>query len=42
VLAVREVLLAQGIAAERLDVRALGGARDSGAPDRVDIVYASR
>jgi outer membrane protein OmpA-like peptidoglycan-associated protein len=42
VLAVREVLLAQGIAAERLDVRALGGARDSGPPDRVDIVYASR
>lgn len=38
VLAVREQLLAQGIAAERLQVRALGGVRDAGPADRVDIV----
>lgn len=37
VLAVREYLLQQGVAPERLEVRALGGARDSGPPDRVDI-----
>ena len=37
VLAVREYLLARGIAAERLEVRALGGAHDSGPLDRVDI-----
>jgi outer membrane protein OmpA-like peptidoglycan-associated protein len=38
VLAVRQQLLAQGIAAERLQVRALGGVRDAGPADRVDIV----
>lgn len=37
VLAVREYLLQQGVAPERLEVRALGGARDSGPLDRVDI-----
>ncbi|KAB7740788.1 OmpA family protein [Parvibaculum sedimenti] len=37
-LAVREILLSEGIAAERLNVRALGGARDTGPLDRVDIV----
>lgn len=42
VLAVREVLLVQGISAERLEVRALGGVRDAGAPDRVDIVKSGR
>jgi len=40
VLAVREILLAQGISADRLNVRALGGARDAGPLDRVDIVRA--
>ncbi|WP_325401747.1 OmpA family protein [Parvibaculum sp.] len=40
VLAVRETLLAQGISAERLNVQALGGARDAGPLDRVDIVRA--
>lgn len=39
-LAVREFLLAQGVAADRLEVRALGGVRDTGSPDRVDIVKA--
>lgn len=38
VLAVREILLSEGIAPERLIVRALGGARDTGPLDRVDIV----
>ncbi len=40
VLAVRDLLLAQGISPERLNVRALGGARDAGPLDRVDIVRA--
>jgi len=42
VLAVREVLLAQGISAQRLEVHALGGTRDAGPPDRVDIVKSGR
>jgi outer membrane protein OmpA-like peptidoglycan-associated protein len=42
VLAVREQLLALGIAPERLDVRALGGVRDTGPRDRVDIVKSGR
>ncbi|MGV8997121.1 MAG: OmpA family protein [Parvibaculaceae bacterium] len=37
VLAVREILLAQGIKADRLEVRALGGVMDNGPADRVDI-----
>ena len=37
VLAVREVLLEEGIEAERLQVRALAGVRDAGPLDRVDI-----
>lgn len=37
VLAVREFLIGRGVSAERLDVRALGGTRDAGPPDRVDI-----
>lgn len=37
VLAVRDFLIERGISAERLDVRALGGARDAGPLDRVDI-----
>jgi len=39
-LAVRELLLAEGVSAESLIVRALGGARDTGPLDRVDIVRA--
>jgi outer membrane protein OmpA-like peptidoglycan-associated protein len=42
VLAVREQLLAQGISAQRLEVHALGGTRDAGPPDRVDIVKSGR
>lgn len=42
VLAVREVLIGQGINAERLQVQALGGARDAGPLDRVDIVKSGR
>lgn len=40
VLAVRDFLIERGISAERLDVRALGGARDAGPLDRVDITRA--
>lgn len=42
VLAVREVLLAQGVSPQRLEVHALGGVRDAGPPDRVDIVKSGR
>lgn len=42
VLAVRDYLLAQGISAERLTVQALGGVRDSGPQDRVDILKPGR
>ena len=42
VLAVREQLVDQGIAPERLTVYALGGVKDSGNPDRVDIVQSGR
>jgi outer membrane protein OmpA-like peptidoglycan-associated protein len=41
-LAVREFLLAQGIEAERIDVQALGGVRDAGPHDRVDIIQQGR
>lgn len=41
-LAVREILLSEGVAPERLIVRALGGARDTGPLDRVDIVRPGR
>lgn len=40
VLAVRDFLIERGISAERLDVRALGGAHDAGPLDRVDITRA--
>lgn len=41
-LAVRALLIEDGVPAERIDVRALGGANDGGAPDRVDVfVHAS-
>lgn len=42
VLAVREQLLAQGISADRLEVRALGGVKDAGPEGRVDFVKSSR
>jgi outer membrane protein OmpA-like peptidoglycan-associated protein len=41
-LSVREFLLAQGIDAERIDVQALGGVRDAGPHDRVDIIQSGR
>ena len=37
-LAVRNVLLNQGIRSTRIDVRALGGSQAGGEPDRVDLV----
>jgi outer membrane protein OmpA-like peptidoglycan-associated protein len=36
-LAVRQLLIDNGIPAERIDVKALGGAEDDGTPDRVDV-----
>lgn len=42
VLTVRTLLLAQGISADQLEVRALGGVRDAGPEGRVDIVKSSR
>jgi len=42
VLAVRQAILAGGINAERLEVRALGGANDAGPHDRVDILKPGR
>ena len=41
-LAVRSFLIENGLRSTRIDVRALGIARDSGAPDRVDIVLLER
>lgn len=40
VLTVRNFLIEQGIATDRLEVRALGGTRDAGPLDRVDITRA--
>ena len=36
-LAVRQLLIDNGVPAERIDVKALGGADDNGTPDRVDV-----
>lgn len=36
-LAVRALLIQNGVPAERIDVRALGGVSDGGVPDRVDV-----
>jgi outer membrane protein OmpA-like peptidoglycan-associated protein len=36
-LVVRELLIEDGVPSEKIDVRALGGADDGGAPDRVDV-----
>lgn len=41
-LAVRSFLIENGLRSTRIDVRALGIARDGGAPDRVDIVLLER
>jgi outer membrane protein OmpA-like peptidoglycan-associated protein len=37
-LGVRELLIEDGVPAEKIDVRAMGGIDDSGAPDRVDVL----
>jgi outer membrane protein OmpA-like peptidoglycan-associated protein len=36
-LAIRQVLIDDGVSADRIDVRAMGGADDSGPTDRVDV-----
>lgn len=36
-LAIRQVLISDGVSADRIDVRAMGGAEDSGPADRVDV-----
>lgn len=36
-LAIRQVLIQDGVSADRIDVRAMGGADDSGPADRVDV-----
>jgi outer membrane protein OmpA-like peptidoglycan-associated protein len=36
-LAIRQVLIDSGVPAERIDVRAMGGADDGGPADRVDV-----
>ena len=41
-LAVRSFLIENGLRSTRIDVRALGIARDGGVPDRVDIVLLGR
>lgn len=37
-LAVRQLLIDSGVPSDRIDVRAMGGANDSGKPDRVDVM----
>ena len=36
-LAIRQVLIDDGVPSERIDVRAMGGADDGGPADRVDV-----
>ncbi len=36
-LVIRQILIEDGVPSERIDVRAMGGIDDSGAPDRVDV-----
>jgi len=36
-LSIRQVLIDDGVSADRIDVRAMGGADDSGPADRVDV-----
>ena len=40
-LAIRQLLIDNGIPTEKIDVRALGGAGDGGEPDRVDVYVRS-
>jgi outer membrane protein OmpA-like peptidoglycan-associated protein len=40
-LGVRQLLIEDGIPSEKIDVRALGGISDGGAPDRVDVLIRS-
>ncbi len=40
-LVIRELLIEDGVPAEKIDVRALGGADDSGPADRVDVYVQS-
>ncbi len=40
-LAIRQVLIDDGVASERIDVRAMGGADDGGPVDRVDVYVKS-
>jgi len=40
-LAIRQVLIDDGVAAERIDVRAMGGVDDKGPADRVDVFVKS-
>jgi outer membrane protein OmpA-like peptidoglycan-associated protein len=37
-LGVRQLLIEDGVPSEKIDVRALGGISDGGAPDRVDVL----
>ncbi len=41
-LAVRKFLVEQGVLQSRIDVRALGGTKDSGPTERVDILLSNR
>ena len=41
-LAVRSFLIEQGLRSTRIDVRALGIARDGGADDRVDVILLAQ
>jgi hypothetical protein len=36
-LVIRQILIEDGVPSERIDVRAMGGIDDHGAPDRVDV-----
>jgi outer membrane protein OmpA-like peptidoglycan-associated protein len=36
-LAIRQVLIEDGVSADRIDVRAMGGVEDTGPTDRVDV-----
>ena len=40
-LVIRQILIEDGIPSERIDVRAMGGIDDSGAPDRVDVFVSA-
>ncbi|MGN6516391.1 MAG: hypothetical protein ACTHLR_11200 [Rhizomicrobium sp.] len=40
-LVIRQILIEDGVPSERIDVRALGGIDDHGAPDRVDVYVSA-